>query len=93
MMEMVNHFGDGFVIEFIGGDIELGVLVGGGGGESLWQFGDDFGRGELNIRKMVMMKKINGLNNGEGKKKWQSMVLEMKIEEIVCSKREVPARV
>ncbi|GJU88216.1 hypothetical protein Tco_1300639 [Tanacetum coccineum] len=49
--------------------------------------------GEENMRKMVMMKKIDGLNNEEGKKKWQSMVLEMKIEEIVCSKKEVPARV
>ncbi|GJT00374.1 retrotransposon protein, putative, ty1-copia subclass [Tanacetum coccineum] len=48
--------------------------------------------GEENMRKMVMMKKIDGLNNEEGKKKWQSMVLEMKIEEIVCSKKEVPAR-
>ncbi|GJU74554.1 hypothetical protein Tco_1265959 [Tanacetum coccineum] len=48
---------------------------------------------EENMRKMVMMKKIDGLNNEKGKRKWQSMVLEMKIEEIVCSKREVPARV
>ncbi|GKC10721.1 hypothetical protein Tco_1007503 [Tanacetum coccineum] len=48
---------------------------------------------EENMRKMATMKKIDGLNNEKGKRKWQSMVLEMKIEEIVCSKREVPARV
>ncbi|GJT51610.1 hypothetical protein Tco_0977767 [Tanacetum coccineum] len=48
---------------------------------------------EENMRKMVMIKKIDGLNNKKGKRKWQSMVLEMKIEEIVCSKTEVPARV
>ncbi|GJR29762.1 retrotransposon protein, putative, ty1-copia subclass [Tanacetum coccineum] len=45
------------------------------------------------MRRMMMMKKIDGLNNEKGKRKWQSMVLEMKIEEIVCSKKEVPARV
>ncbi|GJZ61892.1 hypothetical protein Tco_0618029 [Tanacetum coccineum] len=44
------------------------------------------------MRRMMMMKKIDGLNNEKGKRKWQSMVLEMKIEEIVCSKKEVPAR-
>ncbi|GJT43479.1 hypothetical protein Tco_0952194 [Tanacetum coccineum] len=38
------------------------------------------------------MKKIDGLNNEKGKRKWQSMALEMKIEEIVCLKKEVPAR-
>ncbi|GJY34277.1 hypothetical protein Tco_0418746 [Tanacetum coccineum] len=48
---------------------------------------------EENMRRMMMMKKIDGLNNEKGKRKWQSMVLEMKIEEIVCSKKEVPARV
>ncbi|GJZ28272.1 zinc finger, CCHC-type containing protein [Tanacetum coccineum] len=48
---------------------------------------------EKNMRKMVMMKKIDGLNSEKSKRKWQSMVLEMKIKEIVCSKREVPARV
>ncbi|GJV26570.1 putative ribonuclease H-like domain-containing protein [Tanacetum coccineum] len=47
---------------------------------------------EENMRRMMMMKKIDGLNNEKGKRKWQSMVLEMKIEEIVCSKKEVPAR-
>ncbi|GJV53701.1 hypothetical protein Tco_1449442 [Tanacetum coccineum] len=44
------------------------------------------------MRRMMMMKKIDGLNNVKGKRKWQSMVVEMKIEEIVCSKKEVPAR-
>ncbi|GJS33437.1 hypothetical protein Tco_1418811 [Tanacetum coccineum] len=48
---------------------------------------------EENMRRMMMMKKIDGLNNEKGKRKWQSMVLEMKIEEIMCSKKEVPARV
>ncbi|GJT69626.1 hypothetical protein Tco_1028912 [Tanacetum coccineum] len=48
---------------------------------------------EENIRRMMMMKKIDGLNNEKGKRKWQSMVLEIKIEEIVCSKKEVLARV
>ncbi|GJS20466.1 hypothetical protein Tco_0449098 [Tanacetum coccineum] len=48
---------------------------------------------EKNMRNMVMMKKIDGLNNEKGEKKWQSMVLQMKFEEIMCSKREVPARV
>ncbi|GJY80388.1 hypothetical protein Tco_0493139 [Tanacetum coccineum] len=48
---------------------------------------------EENMRKMVMMKMIEDLNNEKDEKKWQSMVLEMKIEEIVCSKREIPARV
>ncbi|GJV19333.1 zinc finger, CCHC-type containing protein [Tanacetum coccineum] len=43
------------------------------------------------MKKMVMMKKIDDLNNEKDEKKWQSMVLEMKIEEIVCSKREIPA--
>ncbi|GJW14901.1 hypothetical protein Tco_0019034 [Tanacetum coccineum] len=70
MMEMVNHCGDGLVIE-----------------QDIWV------KEEENMRKMVMMKKIDGLNNEKGKRKWQSMVLEMKIEEIVCSKRKVPARV
>ncbi|GJV14024.1 hypothetical protein Tco_1359347 [Tanacetum coccineum] len=46
---------------------------------------------EENMKKMVMMKKIDDLNNEKDEKKWQSMVLEMKIEEIVCSKREIPA--
>ncbi|GJY65625.1 hypothetical protein Tco_0467863 [Tanacetum coccineum] len=44
------------------------------------------------MRKMVMMRKmkvIEDLNNEKDERKWQSMVLEMKIEEIVCSKREV----
>ncbi|GJU14009.1 replication protein A 70 kDa DNA-binding subunit B [Tanacetum coccineum] len=31
------------------------------------------------------------LNNERDKRKWQSMVLKMNVEEIVCSKREVPA--
>ncbi|GKE41417.1 hypothetical protein Tco_1468701 [Tanacetum coccineum] len=48
---------------------------------------------EENMRRMMMMKKIDGLNNEKGKRKWKSMVLEMKIEEIVCSKKEVSARV
>ncbi|GJW45229.1 hypothetical protein Tco_0074028 [Tanacetum coccineum] len=48
---------------------------------------------EENMRRMMMMKKIDGLNNEKGKRKWQNMVLEMKIEEIVCLKKEVPARV
>ncbi|GKE42668.1 hypothetical protein Tco_1469952, partial [Tanacetum coccineum] len=42
------------------------------------------------MRKMVMMRKmkvIEVLNNEKEERKWQSMVLEMKIEEIVCSKR------
>ncbi|GJS45908.1 hypothetical protein Tco_0596029 [Tanacetum coccineum] len=43
---------------------------------------------EENMKKMVMMKKIDDLNNEKDEKKWQSMVLEMKIEEIVCSKRK-----
>ncbi|GKA22434.1 hypothetical protein Tco_0708396 [Tanacetum coccineum] len=51
------------------------------------------GGGRRNMRKMVMMKKIDDLNNEKDEKKWQSMVLEMRIEEIVCSKREIPARV
>ncbi|GJY99968.1 hypothetical protein Tco_0517398 [Tanacetum coccineum] len=46
---------------------------------------------EENMKKMVMMKKIDDLNNEKDEKKWQSMVLEMKIEEIMCSKREIPA--
>ncbi|GKA92550.1 hypothetical protein Tco_0814475 [Tanacetum coccineum] len=45
---------------------------------------------EENMKKMVMMKKIDDLNNEKDEKKWQSMVLEMKIEEIMCSKREIP---
>ncbi|GJW79387.1 hypothetical protein Tco_0141069 [Tanacetum coccineum] len=48
------------------------------------------------MRKMVMMRKmkvIEDLNNEKDERKWQSMVLEMKIEEIVCSKREIPARI
>ncbi|GKC32414.1 hypothetical protein Tco_1039708 [Tanacetum coccineum] len=48
---------------------------------------------EENMRRMMIMKKIDGLNNEKGKRKWQSMALEMNIEEIVCSKKEVPARV
>ncbi|GKC76114.1 hypothetical protein Tco_1126888, partial [Tanacetum coccineum] len=40
------------------------------------------------MRRMMMMKSIDGLNNEKGKRKWQSMVLEMKIEEIVCSKKK-----
>ncbi|GJS03245.1 hypothetical protein Tco_0319753 [Tanacetum coccineum] len=55
--------------------------------------GDIWVKEEENMRRMMMMKKIDGLNNEKGKRKWQSMVLEMKIEEIVCSKKEVPARV
>ncbi|GJX34156.1 hypothetical protein Tco_0245713 [Tanacetum coccineum] len=43
------------------------------------------------MKKMVMMKNIDDLNNEKDEKKWQSMVLEMKIEEIVCSKREISA--
>ncbi|GJZ35503.1 hypothetical protein Tco_0581320 [Tanacetum coccineum] len=39
------------------------------------------------MKKMVMMKKIDDLNNEKDEKKWQSMVLEMKIEEIECSIR------
>ncbi|GKB51748.1 hypothetical protein Tco_0902501 [Tanacetum coccineum] len=97
-MEMVNHCGDGLVIEFMGGEIERGVFLGGSGGESLRQVGDDFGRDiwveeEENMKKMVMMKKIDDLNNEKDEKKWQSTVLEMKIEEIMCSKREIPARI
>ncbi|GJZ66823.1 hypothetical protein Tco_0630063 [Tanacetum coccineum] len=46
---------------------------------------------EENVKKMVMMKKIDDLNNEKDEKKWQSIVLEMNIEEIVCSKREIPA--
>ncbi|GJY34299.1 hypothetical protein Tco_0418768 [Tanacetum coccineum] len=45
---------------------------------------------EASVKRMMIMKKIDDLNY---KNKWQSMVVEMKIEEIVCSKREVPARV
>ncbi|GJU33046.1 hypothetical protein Tco_1176635 [Tanacetum coccineum] len=48
---------------------------------------------EENMRRMMMMKRIDGLNNEKGKRKRQSMVLEMKIEEIFCSKKEVPTRV
>ncbi|GKD28507.1 hypothetical protein Tco_1239285, partial [Tanacetum coccineum] len=51
---------------------------------------------EESMRKMVMMRKmkvIEDLNNEKDERKWQSMVLEMKIEEIVCSEREIPARV
>ncbi|GJS36289.1 hypothetical protein Tco_0534671 [Tanacetum coccineum] len=55
--------------------------------------GDIWVKEEENMRRMMMMKKIDGLNNEKGKRKWQSMVLEMKIEEIMCSKKEVPARV
>ncbi|GJU39499.1 hypothetical protein Tco_1192456, partial [Tanacetum coccineum] len=51
------------------------------------------GEKEENMRRMMMMKKIDGLNKEKGKRKWQSMVLEMKIKEIMCSKKEVPARV
>ncbi|GKA19536.1 hypothetical protein Tco_0699451 [Tanacetum coccineum] len=54
---------------------------------------EHLGGGRRNMRKMVMMKKIDDLNNEKDEKKWQSMVLEMRIEEIVCSKREIPARV
>ncbi|GJR53384.1 hypothetical protein Tco_1403905 [Tanacetum coccineum] len=68
MMEMVNHCGDGLVIE-----------------QDIWV------EEEENMKKMVMMKKIDDLNNEKDEKKWHSMVLEMKIEEIMCSKREIPA--
>ncbi|GJV50894.1 hypothetical protein Tco_1446635 [Tanacetum coccineum] len=44
------------------------------------------------MRMVMMMKKIVCLNNAKGRKKWQSMVLDMKIEEIMCSKKEIPAR-
>ncbi|GJV15156.1 hypothetical protein Tco_1360479 [Tanacetum coccineum] len=57
---------------------------------------EDFDPEEESMRKMVMMRKmkvIEDLNNEKDERKWQSMVLEMKIEEIVCSKREIPARV
>ncbi|GJR64058.1 hypothetical protein Tco_0010123 [Tanacetum coccineum] len=40
---------------------------------------------EESMRKMVMMRKmkvIEDLNNEKDERKWQSMVLEMKIEEI-----------
>ncbi|GJR48872.1 hypothetical protein Tco_1316975 [Tanacetum coccineum] len=46
------------------------------------------------MRKIVMMRKMRGdgnLNNESMKREWQSMVLEMKVEESVCSKREIPA--
>ncbi|GJW90615.1 ribonuclease H-like domain-containing protein [Tanacetum coccineum] len=46
---------------------------------------------EENMKKMVMMKKIDDLNNEKDEKKWQSMVLETKIKEIMCSKREILA--
>ncbi|GJU71744.1 hypothetical protein Tco_1263149 [Tanacetum coccineum] len=66
--------------------------------------GDDFGKRvfhfqafavkEASMRKMVMMRRmkvVEDLNNEIDKRKWQGMVLEMKIEEIVCSKEEIPA--
>ncbi|GJZ88760.1 hypothetical protein Tco_0660542 [Tanacetum coccineum] len=37
------------------------------------------------MKKMVMMKKIDDLNNEKGEKKWQSKVLEMKIEDFLKS--------
>ncbi|GJU76906.1 retrovirus-related pol polyprotein from transposon TNT 1-94 [Tanacetum coccineum] len=49
---------------------------------------------EDSMRKIVMMRKMRGdgnLNNESMKREWQSMVLEMKVEESVCSKREIPA--
>ncbi|GKC34322.1 hypothetical protein Tco_1046706, partial [Tanacetum coccineum] len=58
--------------------------------------GEDICVEEESMRKMVMMRKmkvIEDLNNEKDERKWQSMVLEMKIEEIMCSKREIPARV
>ncbi|GJW19283.1 ribonuclease H-like domain-containing protein [Tanacetum coccineum] len=68
---------------------------------SRFQYADIFTKGlsypsiwveeEENMKKMVMMKKIDDLNNEKYEKKWQSIVLEMKIEEIVCSKMEIPA--
>ncbi|GJW83322.1 hypothetical protein Tco_0156467 [Tanacetum coccineum] len=63
------------------------------GGDELVIEQDIWVKEEENMKRMMMMKNIDGLNNEKGKRKWQSMVLEIKIEEIVCSKKEVPARV
>ncbi|GKB42798.1 hypothetical protein Tco_0887740 [Tanacetum coccineum] len=109
MMKMVTHCGDELVIEGLrndeyvrlcGVDVIIHLFVGIIGGEiecgsvSLKVVKQDIWvKEEENMRRMMMMKKIDGLNNEKGKRKWQSMVLEMKIEEIMCSKKEVPARV
>ncbi|GKF71177.1 hypothetical protein Tco_0207291, partial [Tanacetum coccineum] len=75
----IDECGDG--VELINNSISLWV----GGGGDIWV------KEEENMKKMVMMKKIDDLNNEKDEKKWQSMVLEMKIKEIMCSKREIPA--
>ncbi|GJR22275.1 hypothetical protein Tco_0970802 [Tanacetum coccineum] len=86
MRKMVTHCGDELVIEFKGEGEKSEEMLIEGGVQDIWV------KEEENMRRMMIMKKIDGLNNEKGKRKWQSMVLEMKIEEIVCSKKEVPAK-
>ncbi|GKB88222.1 hypothetical protein Tco_0960494 [Tanacetum coccineum] len=71
--------------------VAMVVVHGGESGGDMVQ--DIWVEEEENMKKMVMMKKIDDLNNEKDEKKWQSMVLEMRIKEIVCSNREIPTRV
>ncbi|GJU51101.1 hypothetical protein Tco_1220656 [Tanacetum coccineum] len=91
MIKMVNHCGDGFVIGSEECFLEAVVVNHYDKWVMILEEQDIWVEEEENMKKMVMIKKIDDLNNEKDEKKWQSMELEMKIEEIMCSKREIPA--